>query len=504
MPLSLSHSCLSSLSFLSLCEVILSSSRSFVFTRFPVPKSVFTALHQRLESLDENERRFVLHVLLSNLNNLNKIREYELDGWLDVGIDLPCQWIRRHFTAKFRATQIDPSIVTFEDYSTSLHQCRKYLVSADLRDLILRWIPNPADDNDEIVNLFDGKPYTVQAPQEWSHGIYTSKVIRTAVRAIEGCPFNYRAVAEHLDNLKKRANDAATASERARYERILQNDNACAMRICPGTTPDKEGFAVYKPEYRTIYTGRIVEVGGGSQSCSRAMKDAMFSGNRDVRNYDLKRAQAFILLQELEDADLPRDWTEKYVHSVNANEERAAALGISKDAFKTCLYATVMGATHSTHWNRKANDIFHRMVLEFDGDTGMAQKRTMEVHAALGPLKGEVDGWHKHLMTSAHCARVDSARKKLRTLKNACGQHFALEGDRADKLARKAAAFILQGQEAAFIHRLTALGKRAGFVPISNQHDGIVVLGSVPDTAVTTAAASSGLRYAELEVKPFL
>ena len=102
------------------------------------------------------------------------------------------------------------------------------------------------------------------------------------------------------------------------------------------------------------------------------------------------------------------------------------------------------------------------------------------------------------------CRHVDPTYKRVRALKNACGQHFDLEGERADKLARRAAAFILQGQEAAFIHRLTVLGKDNGFVPVNNQHDGIVVIGEIPQSAIDQAASASKLRYATMDKKPFL
>jgi len=143
-------------------------------------------------------------------------------------------------------------------------------------------------------------------------------------------------------------------------------------------------------------------------------------------------------------------------------------------------------------------------VDECGGDEAKAKRLTTNVYSALAPLKAEVDTWHKHLMTADHCRQVDPTRKIVRTLKNACGQHFALAGERADKLARQAAAFILQGQEAAFVHRLTVLGKDGGFVPISNQHDGLVVIGDIPKAAVDQAATSAGLRYATMDEKSFV
>jgi hypothetical protein len=63
---------------------------------------------------------------------------------------------------------------------------------------------------------------------------------------------------------------------------------------------------------------------------------------------------------------------------------------------------------------------------------------------------------------------------------------------------------MLQGQEAAFIHHLTLLSGKHGFVPISNQHDGLVTLGVVPEEATARAAALSGFQHVHLEEKAFV
>lgn len=481
-------------------------SHSFLISRFPVPNSIFLLIRNRLAHLSPKDRRFVLHVLVSNLLNLNKIRHRALEGWLDVAVELPSQWITEHFSTNFKVAAIDPTVVSFTNHSTLKHECRAFKASADLLDLLLGWTPKcMREASDEpIVNLFDGKPYAVQAPKEREDGIFSPKIIRDAVKVFGACPFNYDALTEHLAVQQERARSATTEEVRDHLERVFRNDNACAMRIRAGCKLVEPGLAQYIPEFRTSYTGRIIEVGGGTQSCSREMKVAMFEGVPNLENWDLKRAQAFILLQELEDAGLPRDWTEKYVWTPDVNEIRGEALGMSKDAYKTCLYATIMGATHTKYWNRKKNKIYDCLLRECQGDRGVAKALSLRVYSALAPLKKEVGAWHDHLMRDASCLRVDPSWKKARSLKNACRQHFKLEGERADKLARKAAAFILQGQEAAFIHRLTMLGKDNGFLPISNQHDGLVVIGTIPKSAVDQAAEEAGLRYATMEKKSFL
>jgi len=234
------------------------------------------------------------------------------------------------------------------------------------------------------------------------------------------------------------------------------------------------------------------------------MKVALFDSIPNLNNYDLRGSQTNILLQELEDAKLPRDWVEKYLGEPQAAQSRAAALGISKDCFKRCLYATIMGASLMNYPNANKNQVYANLLREFSGNTWRAKQLLPVLNSSLQGLKNEVQQWHRNLVKDPACPRLDQSCKKVRTLKNACDQTFKLEGYAADKLARKAAAFVLQGQEAAFIHCLTALGSTNGFIPISNQHDGLVVIGTIAPTVVDQAAKETGLRYATLDVKPFL
>ena len=48
-------------------------------------------------------------------------------------------------------------------------------------------------------------------------------------------------------------------------------------------------------------------------------------------------------------------------------------------------------------------------------------------------------------------------------------------------------AHILQGMEACFIHTLTLLADTYGFVPLVNEHDGLITLGKIQDEAKQAA-----------------
>lgn len=478
---------------------------SYRISRFPVPLSVFLKIQPLVAGLDKNHRRLVLHVLASNVLNLNKMHRHGLVGWQDLAVELPCQTVRDLFTDKIRPKTVDQSLLIISPYSEG--QCQSFRASDALLDLVLNWSPASAEEasKEPTVNLFDGNAYGIRPPKpgDYDFEIEIPKVVGDAIRCFEHCPFNYSALEQHLAEFGERA-QLATGDVRARLERSLRNDLCCAARIRLGSPVGADGVHLYAPEFNASYTGRIIEVSGGTQSCSKAMKEALFRDIPDLRNYDLKAAQAWILLQELEDADLPRDWIASYLGTPDAAQVQADALGISRDAYKQCLYGTIMGSPHVWFPNAGKNETYRVILGECQGDRQRAKRKLGEVYRALAHLKREVGAWHDHLMTAPNCRHVEPTWKKVRSLKNACGQHFKLEGYRADKLRRKAAAFILQGQEAAFIHRLTVLGKKHRFMPVSNQHDGLVVLGEIPQAAVDLAKTSSGLRYATMEVKPFL
>jgi putative transcriptional regulator len=83
---------------------------------------------------------------------------------------------------------MDPSILSCRKYSKDDHMCRAFTADDTLVDAILH-APNVHDLAVPAVNLFDGEPYEVQAPAEWSDdGVFSPKIIRDAIRAIGRCP----------------------------------------------------------------------------------------------------------------------------------------------------------------------------------------------------------------------------------------------------------------------------------------------------------------------------
>ena len=69
------------------------------------------------------------------------------------------------------------------------------------------------------------------------------------------------------------------------------------------------------------------------------------------------------------------------------------------------------------------------------------------------------------------------------------------------KCKRRVAAFMLQGQEAYFIHNLTILCNKNKIPVYKNEHDGIITGKEIPKSYITEAGNLSGLKNPILDIK---
>jgi hypothetical protein len=232
------------------------------------------------------------------------------------------------------------------------------------------------------------------------------------------------------------------------------------------------------------------------------MKRAAFSGIDGIVNYDLRSSQGYGLLQELRLARLDDTWVTAHL-GPGVFEERADQLDLPKKLYKQCFFSTIMGVSHMWLPGEHVGAIQEALVKHF-GSAGAAHDKFLQVVADLAPLQQVVRQWVEWLLNDPSCPHHRKTQRR-EFLENAAGQKYLINRDRPlNELKREAAAHILQGQEAAYIHHLTILSKKYGFVPVSNQHDGLVTIGEVPEEAKSEAALLSGLVHAYLEPKAFV
>jgi len=481
---------------------------SYVLSRFPVPSSVRDFALGLVQQFSADEQRFFFHLLASNLINLQRNRKRNVDAWVGCEVELPCQTIDALFGTRFSWHALHQAgCISVSEYSWTRHQCKAFSVERGILDRVcgLFDLPTAVACEQSLVNLFDGQPHAPAPPpyQDPDSKLFTRQWVRDAAGLISSCIFSGDALDQHLDKVKSDSQNGELSRE-ARITAVHRyyNDRACAQRIKFDCKALGNGFYEYRPNYRSQYSGRLTEVGGGVQSCTRDMKRAVFDSVNGVRNYDLKASQAYALLQDLEDAQIDPTWLTQYFQKPDTATAYGEKLGISKDTFKRCLYATVMGAEFSNYRDPESNSIYGALLDELE-DEARAAAVMKDVHTELAAFKSGVDTWHDWLMLSPNCPYVMSNRRE-RTLLNECDMEFRLASEEdGGRRKRRAAAFILQGREAAYVHRLTLLAPKYGFTPISNQHDGLVTIGEIPAEAQEQAKTQSGFRYARLEEKAF-
>jgi len=469
--------------------------KSYIISNYKVSKTTYQFVQNKLRGFNAEQQRFFLHLLCSQLIAVGRDDHQDLEGWDTLGLNLPFKTIKAEFERGFSWKALKSAgLIEASDYCDG--QCRYFQVAPSVLQEILDHLSQQiqAPDGLPAVNLFDGTAYKVACRVSGEQATPSSKVMRDAMRILHGaeCPFNVSAIRDHLDWMLRHAKTLA-----------FDNDLLCAQDIFAGMKHGIGGLGLYVPSYCPQSSGRIGECGGGLQSCSRLMKLAAFDGITNLFNYDLRSSQGYALLQELRLAGMDGTWLASHL-GPGAFEERAAQLGLNKKMYKRFFFATIMGATHQWLDGDHVGSIQGTLQRHYGDDLDAARAVFYRVVAQLAPLKQTVRQWAQWLLESPDCPHHKRTQRRD-YLENAAGQALVFDGSvEARELRRKSAAHILQGQEAAYIHHLTVLSKGFDFSPVSNQHDGLITLGSVPEEAQRIAAELSGFREAYLEQKSFV
>lgn len=447
-------------------------------------------------------RHLIYHIINSTLKEYDK----EHKTWIPI----PSTAISKELGQSVRVKNLEEigliRIKPLNDfgktYSRFGHLCREYEVS----DTVWATFTDSLDNNrnsKEFVNIFNGRPRKIITNSKdtlGSRGVMPSSLVSKSINAMQAFRFNAKSTQEHIEYMRRKSHNSKT--EKFRYIADLHAYNY----IMSGSTWVNMAEAEYHSDYATQMSGRVSELGGGFQSCSRLMKHAAFFGMKDINNYDLKSSQILGVMQLFEEAGVS---TEAINNILKLDKAKTAAdLSLTLDSFKKVLIEVILGADLPVFEKagkcKHNNSFYDDIMLGAIGDSTEVYKK---VYDWLQPLKKDIDKWHNVLLEKAF--RDKNCRNYVL---NKCGINFHL-GEYINKkgkivskseLKRQLAAFYLQGQEACFIHHLTILSKKYGFTVISNQHDGVVTIGEIPAEATKEASELSGLKYAELEKKNFV
>ncbi|PAP79216.1 hypothetical protein B1759_12760 [Rubrivirga sp. SAORIC476] len=428
-------------------------------------------------------------------------------------------------------SMVEDGILLMKEHQFTRGKSREWKIPPEVMDRA-RWLM-VADLEAEFVDpktgRKKGRPQKHKTTNEY--GKPHPLLVKQAIHTFEYGYFNRAAVEEHL---REREDSVSYAESLGVEEEIpgwlerprarLDGDIRCYSVILRQKPQLVEGTTYrYRLAYSVQSTGRLSQRGGGAQSCSREMKARLYrdlEGVPEVLNYDLKSSQAYILRAFLSDAGIDTSWLDTYLSA--DKQMYADRAGLTVDTWKAIFYALVMGAHlpnslyHSdgaVKWGfydefgvSTKDEIIGPELSPVFASAADALKDTREV---LQPFSARVKEWHRYLEEEWVPQNAEPNRTG-RLVRNALQMkfHWTREiGDERENIReakRKLAAFLLQGKEAAFIHRLTTILPDYGVVPISNEHDGIVTLGVVPPEAIERAREAEDMPYAKLETKDFV
>jgi hypothetical protein len=338
------------------------------------------------------------------------------------------------------------------------------------------------------------------------------------VIAANGCKFNKDEVQRHLNSLFDEMAQCskeygAGNSQYIRAKGRYRNDASCTRAfLSQNPTLTKEpDICIYNPAYAPAYTGRISQHLGGLQSCSRRMKKAAYSGIPGLKNFDLKSSQLCALVLELLSADIDPSWLIDYISDSDSKYKYATKAGMSVGCWKQCVLALVMGAKFPEGIGYKEielSKILETLLKETDGDLYKANNLRIKLKHLVYPLIEKLTKWHDYLLANY----VEKNKKISRNgpyITNAVGKNLHLSDLNLKSRGRRksasiVSAFLLQGIEAAFIHNLTINSPKYGYTVMSNEHDGLVTIGDIPQEAVAEAKRNSGFQNAEIVEKDFV
>lgn len=496
------------------------SGKSEIMTNYTISSEAQKVLDRTLVDFLPETKIVYLHILLS--------ARHDRDFW----VPLPTNTIRAYSREadNERARLVESGLLEKSD-SFGPKKCYEYRVAFDVRRAFY-----DAEAHTQSLKRVD--PLTKEVrnnPAKTRH--YDSnrnprfEPIRAGLRALQQGRFDLNGVVRHLDHeaaLARKAEAALALNggglSRAEYDNALyriygryDNDARCFMSLLNQDPRHINGrHVVYRLAYQPTITGRISQMGGGLQSCSRSMKAAAYRSIDGVKNYDIKSSQAFILQALLNEQGLDTTWIDAYLKEDKA--EYAKRAGVPVDVWKQCFYALCFGASlrfakgpNQQEWSFRTILIdyvnHHRMLsderviipisVEADELFRRVKDELLPFSRVLNQYRRSLDElWV--LSNSTYC-------KSGRRIKNAAGVFLDVKtyeswpGNRSKRLA----SFILQGVEAGFIHTLTASLSEHGVIPISNEHDGIVTIGEIPAQAIQDAQEACNTPYLQLVEKPF-
>ena len=538
------------------------SGRGYIHGRYWGPKELYQFIWSLTAGLFEDDNQglidrkeyhpFLAHIYVSMRVQEKKKQTEDKHGFIPIYSRL----IEKEFGRGFDVHRLkEKGLIDIKAHKVSTHKTREYRLSegiylkaADKENLGIRkaWdrlIKQKAPVKNQI-DLMTGVKEKIKREKNDQGLTNIPGFIKEAIRLLKPCPFNPRMVGSLVNKLQakyeseirvymkccdrygKKHQKSLDAKDRmltARGRYFNERSSQCAIlnrypTLAQTTTEKGKSLFEYKARYSIQASGRITEIHGGFQNASKVSKRAFMLFVPEIYNYDLKSAQAAILNQELTLCGLESPWLQSYIDSPTAKYHYAEKVGIPVGLWKNCFYALIMGAQaenqfgaiyqniHS-HFQKasKANKIYRRFLKVVKELLEMTAKwrdyiyheddrRYIYRHGGLKHWKNQCG-----MRFTEYGIRIVNGRETL--IDRSTGKDVGSK-PRIAEIKRRLAAFMLQGQEASFIHHLTIISTKAGIPVYKNEYDGLLTGKKIPASLIAKADKASGMVNPVLELKP--
>lgn len=491
--------------------------KGYVSNSFKVNREQLEYINEITKELSNNHRKLFIHLLISTVASNNKKKEEFYvkcsSTFMEKNFGRGTSWMRLYEAGLIK---------DITGYSKDLGLSREYLIDPEIINKF-----HSLFDLEELeadyYNLITGRKdnkVTISTLNDENRHPYP-ELIREVLKTIDVCYINLEEAIKYVKWQENQTEKAKEEYEKGniKYEEYNSlkcryiNDKSCLSEIIK-RRPEKidNNIWVYKTEYRPQMSGRISHEGGALQSASKGLKHFAYSGINNLYNFDLSSSQISGLIQQFNIAGIDASWLIDYKNNSEAKYEYAKEVGVSVSCWKNMLCALIMGARlikfnkkNIEKLNKKEGAILDYLSKEYE-DLNELAEAFQRFSKAVKPLNDSLVKWHNYLI-DVYVPLSKVKYGKYEYITNATGIKLnitELFKNKSWKIKAVLAAYILQGQEASFIHNLTLLGHKYDYKVIANEHDGVVSIGFIPDEAVKEASNLSGLENAKLVIKSFV
>jgi hypothetical protein len=300
--------------------------------------------------------------------------------------------------------------------------------------------------------------------------IEQSEIAKQMAKNIPIGHMNFKALCENLTDRLPSANESNLDYLLVELRNILCN---WINRV---SYDSKTHLVTYNQAYHTTELGGRSHSSSGEQYASRELKTAWFDFD-NVKNYDIKACHISIFNQIN-----PTTFADRYISDGSFKQQLSEKTNIPVSILKQSILALLYGGKIVTNDKCAIFKLFHNYFEDYE----VAKTHLELFKAETIEFRLAISEWMKHI--EANPKQYQKNQLGLRT-------------DSTDP--QSLASHYLTGVEQSAIHWISSPynQRRGKYQAISNQYDGLVTIGSIPDDILALFSDKFGL---SLAIKPFI